>query len=272
MRIAFGITLLLCLISVVCCQAATPEIFAAVKAGNLDYATQIVEKHPEQVNARNELGQTPLHLAAMSGKVEMVSMLLSHRASPAFHDTAGKLAIDYASEKQHDDIVKLLEGVVAVPDDHVYLSAFQKDGLWGFVDLAGRVKLAPRWTGYGINRDTNRETPPHFSEGLAPMKGQQQWGVIDLNGQWVISPQYDGFGDFYKGIAPFKSGDKWGLLDTNGNEIFPAKFNTISNFSEDVAWIGDNFIDMRGNVLLKENISGTLFENIKDGIAIVLTF
>ncbi|HEY3378738.1 MAG TPA: WG repeat-containing protein, partial [Armatimonadota bacterium] len=250
---------------------ALPEIFTAVKAGNVVSATQIVEKHPEQVNATDALAETPLLLAARNGQTEMVAMLLAHHASPAYQDAAGKLALTYATEHQHAEIVKLLEAVVSLPEGQCYWAAFKRDGLWGFIDQAGRVTLAPQWQGWGFDAQTRIEIPPHFSEGLAAMRGRQQWGYIDRTGKWAIPAQYDGLGDFYHGVAPFQANQAWGLLDQHGEEVCPAKYPKMQNFSDGLAWVGENFIDVRGTPVLPQNNHErrcNLYEPFRDGSAI----
>lgn len=46
-------------------------------------------QHSSRPRDRNERGETPLHLAAIKGDVELVSKLLSHRAEPNVGDFAG---------------------------------------------------------------------------------------------------------------------------------------------------------------------------------------
>ena len=48
----------------------------AAKTGDIAALRALLEKQPELVNARNNDGQTPLHVAAKSGHREMVGLLL----------------------------------------------------------------------------------------------------------------------------------------------------------------------------------------------------
>jgi hypothetical protein len=59
-------------------------------------------------NVRNDLGETPLLLAATNGHGEMVKLLLLHGANPALPDMFGETAISVAQAKGHTDIVNVL--------------------------------------------------------------------------------------------------------------------------------------------------------------------
>ena len=61
------------------------------------------------------------------------------------------------------------------------LAAFEFDGLWGYVDAKGEVKIAPKF-----------ERADSFSQGLAAARvpdGAE--GYIGPDGEWVIAPQFD---------------------------------------------------------------------------------
>lgn len=61
------------------------------------------------VNARQQLGWTPLHGAADSGVRETVELLLEHGADLAATHDGGKTALDIAREKGHAGVVAVLE-------------------------------------------------------------------------------------------------------------------------------------------------------------------
>ena len=255
------------------CQAVLPGIFATIKGGDMDAIKLIVEQHPESVNFTNDVGKTPLIIAATAGNIDLVRLLLTHKASPALRDAEGKLAIDYATENKYDEVISLLEHVISVPNADTYLAAFKQDGKWGFIDLAGRIRLEAKWTGTLINEgNENEKEIPHFSEGLAAVKGREQWGFIDLTGKWVIKPQYDDLGEFYKGVAPFELDDKWGLLDATGNEVCPAKYGKITDFRDNITMAEGTIIDLQGKELINDLDSG-IFKNFEgDKYAIVVRY
>ncbi|XP_063778875.1 ankyrin repeat and SAM domain-containing protein 6 [Pseudophryne corroboree] len=53
-----------------------PDIFHAVKMGNLLLVTEILDEDPNQVNAVNADGASPLMIAAVTGKLELVRLLV----------------------------------------------------------------------------------------------------------------------------------------------------------------------------------------------------
>ncbi|XP_066435345.1 ankyrin repeat and SAM domain-containing protein 6 [Eleutherodactylus coqui] len=57
-----------------------PDVFHAVKMGNLPLVKEIVEEDPSQVNAVNADGASPLMIAAVTGKLELVQLLVDKSA------------------------------------------------------------------------------------------------------------------------------------------------------------------------------------------------
>ncbi|KAG8442591.1 hypothetical protein GDO86_011399 [Hymenochirus boettgeri] len=57
-----------------------PDIFHAVKIGNLQLVKEIVDEDPSQVNAINADGASPLMIAAVTGKLELVQILADRHA------------------------------------------------------------------------------------------------------------------------------------------------------------------------------------------------
>ncbi|MFH0945078.1 MAG: ankyrin repeat domain-containing protein [Planctomycetota bacterium] len=59
-----------------CAQAAQPgEVHDLVWAEDISGLAAYIEKHPDQVNAPDEDGLSPLHIAAMQGETEVVQAL-----------------------------------------------------------------------------------------------------------------------------------------------------------------------------------------------------
>eukprot|EP00755_Sulcionema_specki_P001899 Sspe_Gene.26422::Locus_10936_Transcript_1_1_Confidence_1.000_Length_1225::g.26422::m.26422 len=51
-------------------------VHAAVESGHAPMISEVVKSDPSLVNARNNDGSTPLHLAACDGKIEVVRLLV----------------------------------------------------------------------------------------------------------------------------------------------------------------------------------------------------
>ncbi len=86
---------LLCLSSCLTLKA----LFVAAENGDISQAEKLI-KSCEAVNQGTIGGQTPLHLAAESGKYEMVNWLLAHEADPIAKDQNGKTPYDFAMEQR----------------------------------------------------------------------------------------------------------------------------------------------------------------------------
>jgi len=61
------------------------------------------------VNIRNKLGVTPLHMAADTGQERVVEALLKKGANSRVKNDQGKIACDYAIAKKYHNIVKMLQ-------------------------------------------------------------------------------------------------------------------------------------------------------------------
>ncbi|MGO9572130.1 MAG: ankyrin repeat domain-containing protein, partial [Desulfomonilaceae bacterium] len=61
------------------------------------------------VNATNKDGRTPLIMTAVAGHRDVVELLLRHKADKDVKDKDGKAAFDWAKDKNHDRIVRLLK-------------------------------------------------------------------------------------------------------------------------------------------------------------------
>ena len=60
------------------------------------------------VNQKDNLGETPLHLAAFSGHIEVIDLLITHGADVRIKNKAGKTPLQKASKVGHEEIVNLL--------------------------------------------------------------------------------------------------------------------------------------------------------------------
>ncbi len=90
----------------------TPLHIAAEKG-----CTETVElllKEGADINAENSDGQTPLHEAVWNGYTETVKLLLDKKANVNTKDNYGKTALDYASERSHNDSERSHNDIVGI--------------------------------------------------------------------------------------------------------------------------------------------------------------
>jgi len=161
-------------------DGGTP-LHRAVEYALPDLARLFLEHHAE-VNAQNQLGQTPLHLAAgglRSGEVTLVihsraqgaddvgltTLLLNHGADPTIADHAGNTPLDVA---QRDEVRRLLQPVSAMPvtaDSGALFTAV----LHGDLDAAEQIlALAPDLIDA---EDANGDTALHLCASAAQEEG-----------------------------------------------------------------------------------------------------
>lgn len=96
------------------------------------------------------------------------------------------------------------------------LRAIQKDGKFGFIDAAGRLRIANRY-----------EAVRPFSNGLAAIRIRGRWGFIDTDEKLVVQPVYDSVGRFINGRAIVSQGKQFGLIDAGGRVILPLRYDAI---------------------------------------------
>ena len=87
----------------------------------------------------------------------------------------------------------------------------QRDGKWGYIDLTGKVVIAPHFDGAHC-----------FYEGLAAVRLDGKWGFIDPTGKLVIPADYTSLTDFSDGLSsvfidgPTPEDRIYGYIDKTG--------------------------------------------------------
>ena len=88
-------------------------IHRAAYEGDLEKVKKIIERHPNQINVRDKMDFTPLHLASGKGHTEIVEFLLNHGADTELEICTGHtpmmLAAWYAGDGKYETIKTLLE-------------------------------------------------------------------------------------------------------------------------------------------------------------------
>ncbi|XP_053343287.1 ankyrin repeat and SAM domain-containing protein 6-like [Clarias gariepinus] len=86
-----------------------PDVFSALKLGNSQLVKEILEEDPSQVNLANADGASPLMIAAVSGLLEVVQLLVERNADIDKQDGAhGWTALMQATYHGNKDVVKYL--------------------------------------------------------------------------------------------------------------------------------------------------------------------
>ncbi|XP_067342406.1 ankyrin repeat and SAM domain-containing protein 6-like isoform X2 [Channa argus] len=86
-----------------------PDVFSALKFGNSHLVKEILEEDPAQVNSSNQEGASPLMMAAVSGQLEVVQLMVEKKADIDKQDAVhGWTALMQATYHGNKDIVKYL--------------------------------------------------------------------------------------------------------------------------------------------------------------------
>uniref|UniRef100_H3CTL6 Ankyrin repeat and sterile alpha motif domain containing 6 n=1 Tax=Tetraodon nigroviridis TaxID=99883 RepID=H3CTL6_TETNG len=86
-----------------------PDVFSALKLGNLQLVKEILEEDPSQVNSSNQEGASPLMMAAVGGQLQVVQLMVEKNADVDKQDGVhGWTALMQATYHGNKDIVKYL--------------------------------------------------------------------------------------------------------------------------------------------------------------------
>jgi serine/threonine-protein phosphatase 6 regulatory ankyrin repeat subunit B len=88
--------------------ALAQDIHTAAEAGDLAQVTALLAENPQLLDAANERGLTPLHLAARRGHSDVVRLLIERGADLEQTDELGFTALLYAASSMDLDLVQYL--------------------------------------------------------------------------------------------------------------------------------------------------------------------
>jgi ankyrin repeat protein len=92
--------------------AGEADIFAATRAGDVVAVRQMLERNPALLNQPDsQYGATPLHWAAATGHVDLVSFLVAAGADAGARNKAGETPLQVAQRANRNDVVDVLSGL-----------------------------------------------------------------------------------------------------------------------------------------------------------------
>lgn len=89
-------------------QSRSNTVSFAAANGDMDAIRNLLQKTPQSIEEKDELGFTPLAWAAKAGQIDAASLLLSLGANPNAINSGGRYPIDWAATSGHLPVVKLL--------------------------------------------------------------------------------------------------------------------------------------------------------------------
>lgn len=108
--------------------------------GNRKAVEELIKKGAD-VNFTNDVGRTPLHMAAISGNIDAVEMLLAAGANPNARDNSGKTPLDYARQRGNTRIASMLNQkmVMSTGNLDMLISSLYRAIQEGNYDIAGNI-------------------------------------------------------------------------------------------------------------------------------------
>jgi len=170
---------------------------------------------------------------------------------------SSRVTIDHSGTVVMRDVGEFVEG----------LAPKVSHGKVGFVDITGKIVIAPQFTGASLFP---------FREGLAAVfvgeGASLRAGFINRQGQWAIPPRYDDALHFCDGLAPVKIGGRWGYINPSGEMVIAPRFEGAESFDDgmgavlernDDGKLHQEFINRKGEILYRET-QETQFITIDD--------
>jgi ankyrin repeat protein len=145
-------------------------LYHAAMLGFCDLAEHLIAEHPEHVNARGGIIATPIHVAALAGHADILSLLLEHGADLESRGRYDSTALHEASWMGN------LEAGRYLLDHGADIEAQDRDGWTPLLSAAihGRIELARVLLERGarINaRDNGGRTPLHRAVAVGNLQG-----------------------------------------------------------------------------------------------------
>lgn len=124
------------------------QLLAAITAGNIESAKEILQRRPALANAHAADGQTPLHLAARFNDPPLGVLLLAYRANPeAKFEQSGHSVLSWAVTCNSIEFAQTLVRLGVKPDLFCAAGIGAIDHVRGYFDEAGALVHGASKTG-----------------------------------------------------------------------------------------------------------------------------
>jgi len=159
------------LIVVVTAQTAfANDIFDAIWGQDFKRVAVLLRRHPELIRARDHNGDTPLHIAAELGQIDMVILLLSKGASLKARDTIGRTPLHSAAgacyEKDENSRQKEISQLLILKGADPFVKDMYGDMPIHCAAMHGNYKIVELLVSKGVYIDVRgncANTPLHYA-------------------------------------------------------------------------------------------------------------
>lgn len=96
------------------------SLHVSARNGDLKRVKELLQVNRDQVNSKDNLGETPLHYAAGNGHKAVAELLLANNGDVNAKDNDGRTPLQWAALKGHKAVVKLLRRHGAIVTSHIF--------------------------------------------------------------------------------------------------------------------------------------------------------
>ncbi len=244
----------------------TLELPTAARKNLIPELLQLLKTPGADVNKPGPEGFTALHWAARNGHLEVVAILLAHKANPTITTPEGETAAQFAEEKRHDAIVSLLlkhqqgyesgrdASVELLPTESSELSKLQAvaGGNFEYEEVLSPAELAR------ARKDKNRINQPD-AHGLTPLHYAVTANDANKTRQLVSRGAHID-------ARRVKIGTKTPLLVSFFGESFKAPLHTA--LAEDNSEMTELLLALGANVELRDVFTPLCWAAYRDRVAL----
>ncbi len=198
-------------------EADLPYLHQMARDGQLDQVQEWVQAEPDDIDRTDVHGRTPLHMAALMGRVEIAAYLIAAGADPNSIDEDWRTPLHEAVAGGHTEIVEALLAARTQPNarDSLGQSAMHLAAERGSVSL---LRMLGSAAGAFEARDRNYVRPIHLAAKNGHMDAVEYLlglgasvDVRDAHGRsplyWAVLQGHEGIGRRLLDVEPVIEGD-----------------------------------------------------------------